>query len=83
MLLTRIRIALRSCAAQLQNEQQARLLQMIADMLDEGYLAGKEFSSHQSPVCFAWPEDDLARKAFDLRDIQRQILALGSAPQVL
>eukprot|EP00439_Symbiodinium_sp_Y106_P042285 s2888_g5.t1 len=36
LLLTRIRIALRSCAAQLADSQQARLLQMIADMLDEG-----------------------------------------------
>ncbi|CAE7555101.1 Hmcn1 [Symbiodinium pilosum] len=36
LLLTRIRIALRNCAAQLRDDQQARLLQMIADMLDEG-----------------------------------------------
>ena len=46
LLLTRIRIALRSCAAQLADSQQARLLQMIADMLDEGFLD----SMHQATV---------------------------------
>ena len=74
LLLTRIRIALRSCAAQLADSQQARLLQMIADMLDEGHLDGMHQATIFGFITYSYhPEVVLPmRKAFELRDIQRQ-----------
>ena len=79
LLLTRIRIALRSCATQLADSQQARLLQMIADMLDEGHLDSMNQAAIFGFITYSYHPEAIVpmRKAFELRDIQRQSFLLA------